>query len=256
VKSKFVALACGITLLTLVSSYASAQTEPGANSGSPDVAVVDPDGGRSQVPHDSYGIQDRSVTWIPMAAFQPREGASTWTYQGDGYVSRATGADLLWAPLTIPNGALIDTVRLWMYDQSAGSMTVYLTQFGGIGDSFVDIGSAVSSGTGETSIAFFPAHTTNYSSYFYVIYVRMPIDAALRAKGVRVLWYRQVSPAPATATFTDVPTSSAYFRYVEAIVASGLTAGCTPSTYCPNNPVTRGQMAVFLSVALGLHHPL
>jgi hypothetical protein len=27
----------------------------------------------------------------------------------------------------------------------------------------------------------------------------------------------------------------------------------TPPLYCPDNPVTRGQMAVFLATALGLH---
>jgi hypothetical protein len=39
---------------------------------------------------------------------------------------------------------------------------------------------------------------------------------------------------------------------VEAIWASGLTGGCGGGNFCPNNPVTRGQMAVFLAKALGL----
>src|ERR1022692_2780507 len=26
----------------------------------------------------------------------------------------------------------------------------------------------------------------------------------------------------------------------------GITSGCAPSSYCPNDPVTRGQMAVFI----------
>jgi hypothetical protein len=62
-----------------------------------------------------------------------------------------------------------------------------------------------------------------------------------------------VSPAPATATFGDVPTSHPFFRYVEALVASGITAGCGGGNYCPDAALTRGQMAVFLSKALGLH---
>jgi hypothetical protein len=61
-----------------------------------------------------------------------------------------------------------------------------------------------------------------------------------------------VSPAPATATFLDVPTDNPYFRYVEALVASGITAGCGGGNYCPNSSLTRGQMAVFLAKALGL----
>ena len=42
---------------------------------------------------------------------------------------------------------------------------------------------------------------------------------------------------------------------IEAIAAAGVTFGCNPPTndrFCPDDPVTRGQMAAFLSRALGL----
>jgi hypothetical protein len=39
----------------------------------------------------------------------------------------------------------------------------------------------------------------------------------------------------------------------EALLAAGITGGCGGGAYCPDSPVTRGQMAVFLSRALGLH---
>jgi hypothetical protein len=71
----------------------------------------------------------------------------------------------------------------------------------------------------------------------------------------RAGWFRQVSPAPMAATFTDVPTTHPFFRFVEALFASGITAGCGSGNFCPNDPVTRGQMAVFLAAALGLHFP-
>lgn len=61
-----------------------------------------------------------------------------------------------------------------------------------------------------------------------------------------------VSPAPPTATFNDVPTNHPFFKYIEALAASGITGGCGSGNYCPDNPVTRGQMAVFLAKALGL----
>jgi hypothetical protein len=63
----------------------------------------------------------------------------------------------------------------------------------------------------------------------------------------------QVSPPPATATFNDVPTGHPYFQFVEALAAAGITAGCGGGNYCPDNPLTRGQMAVFLAKALGLN---
>src|SRR5262249_37165208 len=77
----------------------------------------------------------------------------------------------------------------------------------------------------------------------------------LRLRGARILYRRQISPAPAVATFNDVPTGHPFFQYVEALAASRITAGCGSGTYCPDAPLTRGQMAVFLSKALGLYWP-
>jgi WD40-like Beta Propeller Repeat/S-layer homology domain len=39
---------------------------------------------------------------------------------------------------------------------------------------------------------------------------------------------------------------------IEWVFAEGITSGCSPERYCPNDPVTREQMASFLSRALGL----
>jgi hypothetical protein len=99
--------------------------------------------------------------------------------------------------------------------------------------------------------------TRNQAADFYTFYVVMPADFNVQFKGVRVIWHRQVSPAPATATFNDVPTSDPGFQYIEALVAAGITSGCntSPPQYCPDATLTRRQMAVFLSKALGLHWP-
>ena len=71
--------------------------------------------------------------------------------------------------------------------------------------------------------------------------------------GVRITWKRQVSPPPATPTFADVPASDGAFPFIEALVSSGITAGCGGGNYCPDANLTRRQMAVFLAKALGLH---
>ena len=72
--------------------------------------------------------------------------------------------------------------------------------------------------------------------------------------GARAVWTRTISPVPATATFNDVPTSSPIFQFVEALAASGITSGCGGGQFCPDQFVTRRQMAVFLSKALGLSY--
>jgi hypothetical protein len=38
---------------------------------------------------------------------------------------------------------------------------------------------------------------------------------------------------------------------IERLDASGITAGCAPGRFCPDQGVTRGQMAAFLHRALG-----
>jgi hypothetical protein len=61
------------------------------------------------------------------------------------------------------------------------------------------------------------------------------------------------TPPPCTAaSFADVPCSSPFSSWVQELVARGITAGCGSGFYCPTDPVTRGQMAVFLTKTFGL----
>ncbi len=55
------------------------------------------------------------------------------------------------------------------------------------------------------------------------------------------------SPPPATgAVFGDVPVDGLAAAWIEDLAARGITAGCGGGDYCPDAPVTRAQMAVFL----------
>ena len=58
-------------------------------------------------------------------------------------------------------------------------------------------------------------------------------------------------PPPATGVFADVPAGRPFAPWIEQLAAEGITGGCGGGNYCPNNPVTRGQMAVFLSKTFG-----
>ena len=51
---------------------------------------------------------------------------------------------------------------------------------------------------------------------------------------------------PATASFTDVPSSHSFFKWIQKMKQIGITAGCGASLYCPDATVTRGQMAIFV----------
>ncbi|MCC6259235.1 MAG: S-layer homology domain-containing protein, partial [Anaerolineales bacterium] len=56
-------------------------------------------------------------------------------------------------------------------------------------------------------------------------------------------------------TFQDVPATAFGWSQIESIYAYGITGGCgtAPLIYCPDNSVTRAQMAVFL--LRGIHGP-
>lgn len=49
------------------------------------------------------------------------------------------------------------------------------------------------------------------------------------------------------ASFTDVPDTHPFYRFIETLLHSRITGGCTSSTYCPGNSLSRAQMAVFLA---------
>ncbi len=57
-------------------------------------------------------------------------------------------------------------------------------------------------------------------------------------------------PPPSTGNiFFDVPVDHWAGEFIEEMAAEGITAGCGSGNYCPNTPITRAEMAVFLLVA-------
>jgi S-layer homology domain len=73
----------------------------------------------------------------------------------------------------------------------------------------------------------------------------------LAVVGVAALILALPVAVSASHQFSDVPTSSTYHTSVSRLVGAGLTGGCGGGKYCPNNAVTRGQMAAFLNRGLG-----
>jgi SpoIID/LytB domain protein len=54
-----------------------------------------------------------------------------------------------------------------------------------------------------------------------------------------------------TGTFSDVPAGSEHRSAIEAVARERITRGCEPGRFCPQDPVTRGQLASFLRRAIG-----
>lgn len=161
----------------------------------------------------------------------------------------------------LPNGAAISGIELEACDSSATNEFQFFL-FRGVAPGQIVQLLSVPTGTGTAATpgcALFTAptipHTVDNNAGAYAVDVLFNTDIDLRLSAVRIRYNLQVSPAPGTATFNDVPTGHPQFQFIEALVASGVTAGCGAGNYCPDANLTRGQMAVFLSKALGLHFP-
>ena len=53
-------------------------------------------------------------------------------------------------------------------------------------------------------------------------------------------------PPAATGVFLDVPVNDTFAPWIEDLAARGITGGCGAGKFCPDDPVKRKQMAVFL----------
>jgi hypothetical protein len=72
-------------------------------------------------------------------------------------------------------------------------------------------------------------------------------DAAiLIIRGKLKALYGDSFPYPTTSYFTDVDTTGYAFPFVQKMRELSITAGCGPTQYCPDAPVSRAQMAVFI----------
>lgn len=54
------------------------------------------------------------------------------------------------------------------------------------------------------------------------------------------------SPVHGAQLAPAVPLTHPFVNWIEQLAREGITAGCRPTTYCPDVTATRGQMAVFL----------
>jgi hypothetical protein len=55
---------------------------------------------------------------------------------------------------------------------------------------------------------------------------------------------------PGSEMFTDVPASNPFCPWIEELSRRGITGGCAPGLFCPGDPVSRQQMAVFIVKAM------
>ncbi len=212
----------------------------------------------------TYGTASVSYQRVGAEQFTPADSGTAWS--DAGYISGSLGRystspdGIFLAHPTLPSGALVTTVELDYCDTNATSdltLIVFSTDYLGQGATVLgSVASATSAGCGSTTVDLSPPFQVDNFNNQMTLYVETAAnDSTTILAGVILYYILQVSPAPGTATFGDVPTTSSQFKFVEALYASGITAGCGGGNFCPDSPLTRGQMAVFLAAGLGLQWP-
>jgi hypothetical protein len=226
---------------------------------------------------EAFGGELQEI-WIGGAEFVPL--LSDYEYVSDFGVDvtpQNNGTQYWVAPLGLPSGAAVEEIRVIVRDVDASEdiegqliLTPMAVAGGGACDGGVfaltawNADSAGLDGRGFLEMSAPAPYTILNRDTFpcgYDSYVKYMIGLTVQSvnhsfSGAVVRWRRTVSPAPDSATFGDVPAEHPFFQFIEALAASGITAGCGGGNYCPESPLTRGQMAVFLAKALGLHWPL
>ena len=222
-----------------------------AQEGSEDGAeILEPE---ERVEPDDFGTASWAVTFIPASEFVQR-GSGTFLYSGGGYIYATGGTTAWWAPVHIPNGVDIYAVRLYFYDGSGSNWQWFLTRYTG-SNTTQDLGNASSSGSpGFTSGTFDPVHIVDNRFGYVVNAFQGAFGNTMRLRGARISWLRFIS-AGGAQIFDDVD-GGPFYSAINNMARAGITQGCPSppglNNYCPNQAVTRGQMAAFIARSLGL----
>jgi hypothetical protein len=209
----------------------------------------------------SFGTATTTYYAVSPSDFNPADSASAFS-SGDFLTTNQGGAEFI-APLHLPSGALLTYFAFYYCDsgpEPGGRLHVVVTDHAVDGTSTPVAGLQSTASQPCGSIAEVDVtglgYTVENATHSPVVDVTLNgSDTTNKLSAVVVGYKLQVSPAPQAATFADVPSGHPFFQFVEALASSGITGGCGSGNYCPDSPVTRGQMAVFLSKSLGLNWP-
>jgi plastocyanin len=190
---------------------------------------------------------------------QPGSTGTTTGQAASFFRTITGGTPELIAGVNLPTGTTITGIEMVACDNDAANeIAANLERCAEPGTTCTAVATASTSGTPGCGFFSSPAITEsvqNLNNAYFVTVTETTQTLSIQLRTVRIYYKLAISPAPLTATFTDVPTTHPFFRFVEALYASGLSGGCGGGNFCPDTPVTRGQMAVFLAGALGLFWP-
>jgi hypothetical protein len=249
-------LRLALPLVCLAAAGVASAQAPAFRPGEPAILAAELDA------EPTYGTTSRTAFVIGSTNFTPRLSSTTYfAHNGmERYITTA-GATMVASPM-LPNGAIVERVELRACDSDPAAAVVVVVGRCFLPGDLCDGAVAITTGVAQTPgcsnfgadvPAPFPVDNQNVP---ILVQMETGTTSETTFSAVKIYYRLRVRPAPFTATFpNDVPANHPFFQFVEALASAGITGGCAPLAYCPDMPVTRGQMAVFLAVALGLHFP-
>ena len=211
---------------------------------------------------ETYGVGAESVYQATAFDFQATDSTAVIWTDSDAYRYMASPSTFLFllAPLHLPEGAVIDFFRFHNCDPAGGHMTAFLIDFSGDHESAIlgGVASTPRGGMRQRRRAPHPGLPERGEPR------ASPFDLAQRGRPDG--WHRQVRPSRSLlSTLGERRTRRARLRRragfapLLPVRGSALPVGhhgrMRGRELLPDAPLTRGQMAVFLAKALGLHWP-
>jgi S-layer homology domain len=252
----------GVSFALAASSRLSAQVPP-PSPPVPGAGVPVPVASGKRTMKPKFGVTGRTYKQFAAMAFTAMDSSEAYSLTGaySGQVLRVASGDtdFFAVNLDLPDGAQVTYLELDGCDDTGegGDVEGTLVQSDSLGNVGYSAPFVQSDGSGcnyyfeELSPSLV---INNFTSHYWLLAnIVGVVDHTTGLAGMVVGYSLQV-PAFTGQDFTDVPKSSPQFAFIEALYHAGVTAGCGGGKYCPDNPVTRGQMAVFLAKALGLYN--
>ena len=184
------------------------------------------------------GILNNAAVDVPTTACSS-SGSPNSTY-GYGRLDIKTAVDQALPCTSSPTTS--ESIR--SLSASAATGTVNVTAVGGCGwtaisndASFITVTSG-NSGSGSGTVGYSVAENTSST----------PRSGAITIAG-------QTLTVLQGAAFLDVPTNHPFYDEIGKLSARGVTLGCGAGNFCPEDAVTREQMAAFIIRALGDFNP-
>ena len=169
------------------------------------------------------------------------------------------------APVSLPSGALLKDVKFYGIDTDAATnitfflFEVCVPEAGGVETSTIIATGPTAGHRRPTPFTVDICHPEPHREQRHLRrhparpVQHRPLRRPQSSRRPALRWARQVSPAPATATFpNDVPTTISSSASSRPLRRRASPAAAAPAPSARTAPVTRARMAVFISVALGL----